>query len=107
MFWKFEGGGSLKLDKQFKGIIGSNFVNTRKDKTEVIQYLLTEFELKKKETVRIRDRKFNILGGKNNSLTSIGVTYGHRSIDELMGGQSDYLVDSFRELQLIFELKRT
>lgn len=97
---------NFNLDKFFEGIVGSNLDNTRKDKAEVIQYLLNEFDLEKEATIMIGDRKFDTIGAKENSLKSIGVTYGHGSPEELQEVETDYLVDNCKELQSLFMQKR-
>ena len=46
----------------------------------------------------IGDRKFDIFGARNNSIKSIGVTYGHGSITELQEADADFIVSSCLEL---------
>ncbi len=93
---------NFNLDKKFEGIIGSNLDNSRTDKTEVIQYVLNSFDLNPQETIMIGDRKFDMIGAKNNNLISIGVTYGHGNIEELKKAKADFIVNSCQELQSIF-----
>ena len=51
----------FELDKYFEDVAGSNLDNTRKDKTEIIEYVINKFELKRNETLMIGDRKFDII----------------------------------------------
>ena len=36
---------NFKIRSYFKGVVGSNLDNTRRDKTEIIKFVLTEFDL--------------------------------------------------------------
>ncbi len=89
----------FQLDHFFEDIVGSNLDNTRKDKTEIIEYLINLHDLRRSETIMIGDRKFDIIGAKNNSILSIGVTYGHGSNKELQDSNADLIVSSCLELQ--------
>lgn len=88
----------LELDDYFEGIIGSNLDNTRKDKTEIIAFVLQEFCLKRNETLMIGDRKFDIIGAKNNKVHSMGVSYGHGSISELQEAKADFVASNCLEI---------
>lgn len=96
---------NYKLDSFFEGIIGSNLDNTRKEKTEIIEFVITKFGLKNEETLMIGDRKFDIIGARNNSIKSIGVTYGHGTIKELREANADFIVSSVIELSHIVKSK--
>ncbi len=98
----------FQLGHFFEDIVGSNLDNTRKDKTEIIQYLIQSFNLTSSETIMVGDRKFDIIGAKNNSVLSIGVTYGHGSNKELQDSNADLIACSCLELQtLILNIAET
>ena len=80
-------------------MVGSNLDNTRKDKTEIIEYLISNFELNRSQTLMIGDRKFDILGDKNNSIGTIAVSYGHGSMKELKDSNSDSIVNDCIQLK--------
>lgn len=50
------------------------------------------------ETVMIGDRKFDVSGGKEHGLVTVGVTFGYAPEGELEAAEPDYLVDSVEEL---------
>ena len=50
------------------------------------------------ETVMIGDRKFDVAGGKEHGLVTVGVTFGYSPEGELEEANPDYLVDSVEEL---------
>lgn len=87
-----------KLDNYFKEVVGSNLDNTRKDKTEIIEYVIRKFDLKRNETLMIGDTKYDIIGGKNNLIKTIGVLYGHGNIQELKDTNPDFTVKNCLEL---------
>ncbi len=47
----------------------------------------------------VGDRHFDIYGARNNGVTSIGVTYGYGSFEELREAGADYIVDTVSELE--------
>ena len=49
-------------------------------------------------TVMIGDRKFDVSGGKEYGLVTVGVTFGYAPEGELEMAGPDYLVDSVEEL---------
>lgn len=89
---------NYELRSFFDGVVGSNMDNTRKDKTEIIEFVITEFGLERAETLMIGDTKFDIIGANNNSIKSIGVTYGHGSIKELREAHVHFIANSCMEL---------
>lgn len=49
----------------------------------------------------VGDRKFDVLGAKENQVTSIAVTYGYGTKAELEAVQPDIMVDSVAELKKV------
>lgn len=96
---------SYRLDSYFKQIVGSNLDNTRKDKEEIIDYVLTKNQLSKNETIMIGDRSFDIIGSKKNGIESIGVTYGHGSAKELKTANANYIVETVEQLENLLKKK--
>jgi len=92
----------FNLDKYFIEIIGSNLDNSRTDKTEIIAYILSEHKLEAGNCIMIGDRKHDIIGAKNNSMKSIGVTYGYGSKEEIVAAQPDYIANDCVELEALF-----
>lgn len=92
----------FKIDKYFKAIIGSNLNNTRTDKTEIISHILSVHDLQARNSIMVGDRKYDIIGAKNNAMQSIGVTYGYGSLEEISTHQPDFIVNNCWELESIF-----
>jgi phosphoglycolate phosphatase len=92
----------FKIDSFFYEIIGSNLDNTRTDKTEIISYILSGCGLLAGNSVMIGDRKYDIIGARNNSMKSIGVTFGYGSLQELLLCQPDFVVNNCKEIEALF-----
>jgi len=92
----------FNLDSYFNAITGSHLDNTRTDKTEIISHVLSNFGLNASQSVMIGDRKHDIIGAKNNSMKTIGVTYGFGSLEELILHKPDFIVHDCVEIKDLF-----
>ena len=73
-----------QITHYFKAIVGSNLDNTRTDKAEIIAFACNELGITDLGNVlMIGDRKYDIAGAQAHGITSIGVTYGYGSKQEL------------------------
>lgn len=90
------------LKKYFTEIIGSNVDNTRTDKTEIIAHVISTHGLQANKSIMIGDTKFDMIGAKNNSLKTVGVTYGYGSHEDLKYHNPDYIVKTCAEIRSIF-----
>lgn len=54
---------------------------------------------KRKETVMIGDRRFDVEGGKAHGLVTVGVTFGYAQEGELESAGADYVVDCVEALR--------
>lgn len=91
------------LAKYFDVIVGSELDGRRTDKEEVVREALHQLfagnDIDYDNTVMIGDRKFDIIGAKDNKLVSVGVSYGYGSIEELKDEKPDYVARSVEELE--------
>ena len=71
----------------------------RVEKTDVIAYALQTVGADPKECVMVGDRKFDILGGKENGTKTIGVLYGYGTKRELAAAGADALCATVSDLQ--------
>ncbi len=90
----------LHLDKYFSLIMGSNLDGTRVEKPEVIACALKAAGngAGSRSTVMVGDRKYDILGAKVNGISSVAVTYGFGTPEELMAAGPDVIVPTVRDL---------
>lgn len=89
----------FSLKKYFSFIGGSNMDETRSKKSEVIEYVLSENNIKDlSKVVMIGDRKHDIIGAKELGIDSIGVLYGYGNYDELKEAGANFIIKDLNEL---------
>ena len=89
------------MEKYFDFIGGSVMDLQRTTKAEVLRYVLTENHIEAerfKELIMIGDTKYDIIGAKQFNLTTLAVTYGYGSRQELKAAGADYIVDSPQQI---------
>lgn len=97
----------FEIGKYFDVIVGSELDGTRTDKAEVVAEALRRLyegregdtEEKKRNTVMVGDRKFDVAGAKAEGIVSVAVSYGYGPLDELKIAKPDYIVRSVEELE--------
>lgn len=86
----------------FEVIVGSELNGVRGSKEEVVEEALSQLGAENnQQTVMIGDRKFDIQGGKEHGLLTVGVTFGYAEEGELEASGADYVVNSVEELERI------
>ena len=87
------------LLKYFDFVAGATMDGSRGEKADVIRYALEISGIEDKtEAIMVGDRKFDILGAKENSLASIGVLYGFGDREELTEAGADYIVERAEDI---------
>lgn len=86
------------LDKWVKDIAGATMDKARGTKGKVIAYALERFGVDPAAAVMVGDREHDIIGGKENNLPGIGVTFGYGSREELNEAGAIAVADSPAEL---------
>ena len=88
------------LAKYFDFIAGSNMDTTRSKKAEVIEYALSECNIKdKSKVIMIGDRAEDMIGAQSAGIDSIGVEYGYGIFDELKNAGATYIAKTVDELK--------
>lgn len=87
----------FKLDGYFDVVTGSELDGTRSRKEEVVEEALHRLELdgqpvSRENCAMVGDRRFDIEGGRQFQLTTVGVTYGYAAEGELEAAGADYIV---------------
>ena len=86
----------------FDLIVGGNPDGTRIFKNEMIKDAMLELHsFEKQDFIVVGDREDDILAAKDNGLSSIAVTYGYGSIEELKKAKPTYFAYSVEELGTI------
>ena len=89
----------FQLREYFEVVVGSELDGTRVVKADVISYALQQARVTDlSQVVMIGDREHDIIGAKQNGVTSIGVTYGYGDRAEHESCGADIIVESVSEL---------
>lgn len=90
----------FNLDHYFKDICGAAMDDTRRKKGDIIAYALKKNGINDKEqVVMIGDRLHDIIGARENGISSIGVLYGFGSKEELTEAGAGSLAKDLKELK--------
>lgn len=90
----------LKISQYFNGRFGAgNDERTRMTKTAVLKYALEQRNAKNIDSIMIGDRDTDMLGGYNNHVKTLGVTYGFGDVPELLGAHANTIVNKPEEIQ--------
>ncbi len=71
------------LTQYFKEIYGAELDGTRNDKTSLISHILKQESIAPHEAVMIGDRKYDMIGAKENGVCGFGVLWGYGTREEL------------------------
>ncbi len=88
----------LSLAPFFLDIFGGDSFLTKKPDPEGIRQIIQKFGAKPESTLIVGDSGVDIEAGKRAGITTCGVTYGYRSVEELRLQCPDYMVDNFLEI---------
>lgn len=89
----------FELYKYFDYVAGATMDGSRGEKADVIRHALEISGIKdKSEAIMIGDRKYDILGAKENGLDSIGVLFGFGDYEELAEAGADYIAENVQDI---------
>ena len=89
------------LDRYVRDIAGATMDHSRTKKGDVIAYALERFGVDPATAVMVGDRRHDILGGAENGLPAVGVTYGYGDRAELEAAGAAAIADTPSELLTI------
>lgn len=89
---------SLSFSQYFCQIFGSELDGKYDNKADLIEHILISENLLPAETIIVGDRHHDIVAGKTNKITAIGVTYGYGSAEELIAAGANSLCHSPSDL---------
>jgi phosphoglycolate phosphatase len=92
----------FKLSDYFEGVYGSEMDGKFDNKADLIQHILANESLAHNETLMVGDRKYDIVGAKQNGCFALGVTYGYGSEEELREAGADFIFHSPRDVAALF-----
>ena len=87
------------LYQYFDFVAGATMDGSRGEKADVIRYALEISGIKDMaEAIMIGDRKYDILGAKENGLDSMGVLFGFGDYEELTNAGADYIAECVNDI---------
>jgi len=86
------------LKKYFCKVYGSLLDGTHVEKEQLISHLLKQEKLNSDECIMIGDRKYDIIGAKENGIASVGVLYGYGCEKEFVDSGAEYIISDVDEL---------
>jgi phosphoglycolate phosphatase len=88
----------FSLDGYFIKVQGNELDGRLDDKAELLAELMASHRLRPSETLMVGDRWHDIAAAKSNSISSVGVTYGFGSEEELTKAGADHICHSAAEI---------
>ena len=91
----------FKLASYFDVVVGSGMDGSLGTKEEVVEEALRRLEgqVKKGMGAMVGDRKYDIYGGKEHGLTTVGVSFGYAGKGELEAAGADYFARTVAQLE--------
>jgi len=89
----------FKLLHFFEKVCGPELDGTRSVKSELLAWMFESENILPSQAIMIGDRHHDIIAAKTHGVTSIGITYGYGSRDELESAGADYIVHSPEQIR--------
>ena len=87
------------LYQYFDFVAGATMDGKRGEKSDIITYALENNHIEdKSKAIMIGDRKYDILGAKENGLDSIGVLFGFGDYEELTNAGATYIAETVDDI---------
>lgn len=87
------------LAQYFEGIYGPELDGTRSNKSDLLAWMFEKEQFSPAQSVMIGDRHHDITAAKTHGVTSIGITYGYGSRDELESAGANFIVHSPEQIR--------
>jgi phosphoglycolate phosphatase len=91
------------LTPYFERVFGPGLDGALAEKTALLQYALEQSGLDGHRTVMVGDRSFDIIGARNNQMTSVGVLYGYGSDAELREAGAQHLCATPQDVRTVLD----
>jgi phosphoglycolate phosphatase len=91
------------LVQYFERIFGAGPDDAHADKTALLHYALEQSGLEGRRAIMVGDRSFDMIGARNNQMTSVGVLYGYGSEAELRGAGAQHLCATPQDLRTVLD----
>lgn len=94
----------FSLAEHFIEIHGNDLEGRLDDKAELVRELLERRGLQAEETIMVGDRKHDVIAARKNGVSSLGVSYGYGTREELEAAGVDYICST--PLEVVAHIKQ-
>ncbi|MCL1078599.1 phosphoglycolate phosphatase [Parashewanella spongiae] len=89
---------AFEIDHCFSLILGGDSLEAKKPDPMPLNYIISEWALKKDQLLMVGDSKNDILAAKSAGIASIGLTYGYNYGEDIGLSGSDAVFDDFSDI---------
>ena len=86
------------IEHYFTEVVGSTMDGSFCDKSEIVAEALRRCGVDKSECIMVGDRRYDVIGAKDNGIKSIGALYGYGSREELSEAGADFIVENVGDI---------
>jgi phosphoglycolate phosphatase len=94
---------SLQISDYFCCVLGADSVENAKPHPEILQRILSEYNISNSEALFVGDSIFDIQMGKSAGVRTCAVTYGAGTQEALLKETPDFMINDFHELLKIVQ----
>jgi phosphoglycolate phosphatase len=87
------------IKEYFISILGTDGTDEKSKKTKYIGEIVKKYKLENQQTAIIGDTKEDISAGKNNSIYTVGITWGYGSESDLVEAGADAVYHNVSEIK--------
>ena len=86
------------IRKYFDIVVGSDLEGKFCNKSDIISEVLKKCGYDRENSVMVGDRKYDILGAKENEIKSVAVLYGYGNMEEFVLAGADFIAESVEKI---------
>lgn len=94
---------NFDMIKYFDVVVGSDLEGKLCNKSDIIAKVLELGEYDRRDCFMVGDRKYDIIGAKDNGIKSIAVLYGYGNMDEFTLSGADFIAE---KVENIYEIAK-
>ncbi len=98
---------TMEIDDCFSLYLGADDVLKAKPEPEPVLMTMKSLGFLPEETLVVGDMPVDILMGSRAGVTTVGVSYGNSSSQDLQNVRADYIIDSFSQLLIIIHTNQS
>ena len=89
---------NFDIRKYFDIVVGSDLDGKLCNKSDIIAKVIELGGYDKSECFMVGDRKYDIIGAKENGIKSVAVLYGYGNMEEFISSSADFIVEKVEDI---------